>query len=83
MADGANGTTEALYCRVCGEPLARGEVGHSPYELGCGICQAGYHVEGETVTYVLATWIEHHEPPATIPLAELRDASRQRPPKGA
>ena len=76
MAEGA--ALETLYCHVCGECLARGEVGHSPFELGCGVCQAGFHVEGDTVTYVLATWIEHHEPPATMPLAGLRDGRRAR-----
>lgn len=71
-------TTEALFCHVCGEALSRGVVGHSPYELACGPCQAGFHVEGEQVTYVLATWIEHHEAPATLPLARLRDGTRAR-----
>ncbi len=69
---------ETLYCHVCGEPLSHGEVGYSPYELACGVCLAGFHVEGELVTYVLATWIEHHEAPAVVPLATLRDGSRAR-----
>ena len=69
---------ETFYCRVCGEPLAAGQHGFSPYELNCATCQASYHVEGETATYVLPTFVEHHEAPVVVPLEELRAPARVR-----
>lgn len=66
-------TSDPLYCHVCGEPLLRGVLGHSGYEYSCRTCLAAYHVEAALATYVTPSFVGHGEPPAVLPLAQLRE----------
>ena len=78
MSDHPAPVSETLYCHICGEPLVAGTEGFSTYELACQVCQASYHIEGTQATYVLSTFVEHHERPVVVPVAELRDPNRIR-----
>lgn len=80
MSDAFETAEPAYYCHICGEPLVQGTEGFSSYELSCVACQASYHVEGERATYVLPTFVEHHEPPIVVAVAALRAPVREAAP---
>lgn len=61
-----------LTCHVCGQALAEGQVGFSPFEYACPNCQTAYHVEGERVRCIAPGFVEHHATPLVLTLADLR-----------